>query len=151
MRVSIPWLKKFVNIKQTTEELADMLSMLGLEAEAPESASFSGIVVGKVITAEKHPNADRLKLCTVSDGQNEFQVVCGASNVATNQRVPFAKIGAVLGDGFIIKKAKIRGERSFGMICSEKELGLSEEHEGIMILDDNAKIGTDFEEYLKSH
>jgi phenylalanyl-tRNA synthetase beta chain len=151
MRVSIPWLKKFVNIKQTTEELADMLSMLGLEAEAPESASFSGIVVGKVITAEKHPNADRLKLCTVSDGQNEFQVVCGAPNVATNQRVPFAKIGAVLGDDFIIKKAKIRGERSFGMICSEKELGLSEEHEGIMILDDNAKIGTDFEEYLKSN
>ena len=151
MRVSIPWLKKFVDIKQSVAELADMLSMLGLEAEAPKSVSFSGIVVGKVLKAEKHPNADRLSLCIVSDGKEEYQVVCGAPNVAAEQKVPFAKIGAVLGDNFKISKTKIRGEHSFGMICSERELGLSDQHEGILVLSDGARIGSDFAKYLNSN
>ena len=151
MRVSIPWLKKFVDIKQSVAELADMLSMLGLEAEAPKSVSFSGIVVVKVLKAEKHPNADRLSLCIVSDGKEEYQVVCGAPNVAAKQKVPFAKIGAVLGDNFKISKTKIRGEHSFGMICSERELGLSDQHEGILVLSDGARIGSDFAKYLNSN
>ncbi len=151
MRVSIPWLKTLVDIKQSAAELADTLTMLGLEAEMPENASFSGIIVGKVLKADKHPNADRLSLCTVSDGKEEYQVVCGAPNVAAEQFIPFAKVGAVLGDDFIIKKSKIRGEVSFGMICSERELGLSDEHEGIMVLNEHAKIGSDFADYLSSN
>ena len=109
MRVSIPWLKKYVNIKQPTAELADMLTMLGLESDAPKKPTFSGIVVGKILKAEKHPNADRLSLCVVTDGKEEYQVVCGAPNVDTEQIVAFAKVGAVLGDDFKITKAKIRG------------------------------------------
>ncbi len=151
MRVSIPWLKTLVDIKQPAADLADTLTMLGLEAEMPENASFSGIIVGKVLKADKHPNADRLSLCTVSDGKEEYQVVCGAPNVAAEQFIPFAKVGAVLGDDFIIKKSKIRGEVSFGMICSERELGLSDEHEGIMVLNEHAKIGSDFADYLSSN
>ncbi len=151
MRVSIPWLKTFVDIKQSADELADILTMLGLEAEIPESASFSGIIVGKVLKADKHPNADRLSLCTVSDGKEEYQVVCGAPNVAAEQIIPFAKVGAILGEDFKIKKTKIRGKVSLGMICSERELGLSDEHEGIMVLNEHAKIGSDFEDYLNSN
>ncbi len=148
MRVSINWLRQYVEINESPDELADMLSMLGLEAEVPEKQHFSGIVVGLVIKAEKHPNADRLKLCIVSDGEEEFQVVCGAPNVDAGQKVPFAKVGAVLGDDFIITRAKIRGEHSDGMICSESELGLSDNQEGIMVLDDKAKPGTDFNDYF---
>ena len=151
MRVSIPWLKKYVNIKQPTAELADMLTMLGLESDVPKKPTFSGIVVGKILKAEKHPNADRLSLCVVTDGKEEYQVVCGAPNVDTEQIVAFAKVGAVLGDDFKITKAKIRGERSYGMICSERELGLSDEHEGIMVLNESAKIGTNFGDYLSSN
>ena len=151
MRVSIHWLKKYVNIKQPTAELADMLTMLGLESDVPKKPTFSGIVVGKILKAEKHPNADRLSLCVVTDGKEEYQVVCGAPNVDTEQIVAFAKVGAVLGDDFKITKAKIRGERSYGMICSERELGLSDEHEGIMVLNESAKIGTNFGAYLSSN
>lgn len=151
MRVSIPWLKTLVDYKQSTAELADTLTMLGLESEMPESAAFSGIIVGKVLKTDKHPNADRLSLCTVSDGKEEYQVVCGAPNVAAEQIIPFAKVGAKLGEDFKIKKTKIRGEASFGMICSERELGLSDEHEGIMVLNEHAKIGSDFADYLSSN
>jgi len=151
MRVSIPWLKTFVNIKQSAVELAETLTMLGLEAEMHENASFSGIIVGKVLKADKHPNADRLSLCTVSDGKEEYQIVCGAPNVAADQLVPFAKVGAVLGDDFKIKKTKIRGEVSFGMICSKRELELSDDHEGIMVLNEHVKIGSDFSDYLSSN
>jgi len=151
MRVSIPWLNKFVSITQSAADLADLLTMLGLEAELPKKASFTGIVVGEVLKAEKHPNADRLSLCIVSDGQEEFQVVCGAPNVAVDQKVAFAKVGALLENDFKITKAKIRGEHSFGMICSERELGLSEEHEGILVLNDGAEVGSDFAEYLNSN
>lgn len=150
MRVSIPWLKQFVNIKQSSSELADMLTMLGLEADIPKTTHFSGVVVGKVLKADKHPNADRLSLCVVTDGQDEYQVVCGAPNVAAEQKVPFAKVGALLGNDHKITKAKIRGEQSLGMICSERELGISEEHEGILVLNDGADVGSDFAEYLTS-
>jgi len=150
MQVSINWLKNYVEINESSAELADMLSMLGLEAEVPEKRNFTGIVIGHVLKAEKHPNADRLKLCVVSDGKEEFQVVCGASNVEAGQNIPFAKVGAVLSEDFKITKAKIRGEYSFGMICSENELGISDDQEGIMVLDEKAKPGSDFNDYISN-
>ena len=142
MRVSIEWLKEFVDIKENPDSLADMLSMLGLEAEVVHDfPSLSKIVVGKVVTAKKHPNADRLKLCTVNDGANTLNVVCGAPNVDAGQTIAFAQVGAVLPGDFVISKAKIRGEESRGMICSERELGISEEHDGIMVLPNTLKVG----------
>ena len=130
MRVSIDWLKQFVSIKENPADLAEMLSMLGLEAEPVHDFSgLSGVIVGKVATAIKHPNADRLKLCTVNDGADTVNVVCGAPNVAAGQTVAFAQVGSVLPGGFKISKAKIRGEESRGMICSERELVFSDDHE----------------------
>ena len=149
MRISIDWLKEFVSIKEDPAGLADMLSMLGLEAEPVHDFSvLSGVVIGKVATAKKHPNADRLQLCTVNDGTTTVNVVCGAPNVAAGQTVPFAQVGAELPGGFKISKAKIRGEESRGMICSERELGISDEHEGIMVLPDKLKAGTAINAYL---
>ena len=150
MRISIDWLKQFVSIKENPAELAEMLSMLGLEAEPVHDFSgLSGVVIGKVATAKKHPNADRLKLCTVNDGTATVNVVCGATNVAAGQTVAFAQVGAELPGGFRISKVKIRGEESRGMICSERELGISDEHEGIMVLPDNLKAGTVINAYLE--
>jgi len=150
MRISIDWLKQFVSIKENPADLAEMLSMLGLEAEpVHDFSSLSGVVIGKVATAKKHPNADRLQLCTVNDGTATVNVVCGAPNVAAGQTVAFAQVGAVLPGEFIISKAKIRGEESRGMICSERELGISDEHEGIMVLPDKLKAGTAINAYFK--
>jgi len=150
MRISIDWLKQFVSIKENPSLLAEMLSMLGLEAEPVHDFSgLSGIVIGKVETAKKHPNADRLQLCTVNDGTATVNVVCGAPNVAAGQTVAFAQVGAVLPGEFIISKAKIRGEESRGMICSERELGISDEHEGIMVLPDKLKAGTAINAYFE--
>ena len=150
MRISIDWLKQFVSIKENPSLLAEMLSMLGLEAEpVHDFSSLSGIVIGKVETAKKHPNADRLQLCTVNDGTATVNVVCGAPNVAAGQTVAFAQVGAVLPGEFIISKAKIRGEESRGMICSERELGISDEHEGIMVLPDKLKAGTAINAYFE--
>ena len=149
MRISIDWLNEFVSIKENPSDLADMLSMLGLEAEPVHDFSgLSGVVVGKVVTAKKHPNADRLKLCTVNDGNTTVNVVCGAPNVAAGQTVPFAQVGSELPGGIKISKAKIRGEQSSGMICSERELGISDEHEGIMVLPDKLKAGQAINVYL---
>ena len=149
MRISIDWLKEFVSIKEDPADLADMLSMLGLEAKPVHDFSvLSGVVIGKVATAKKHPNADRLQLCTVNDGTTTVNVVCGAPNVAAGQTVPFAQVGAELPGGFKISKAIIRGEESRGMICSERELGISDEHEGIMVLPDKLKAGTAINAYL---
>jgi len=150
MRISIDWLKQFVSIKENPADLAEMLSMLGLEAEPVHDFSgLSGVVIGKVATAKKHPNADRLKLCTVNDGTATVNVVCGAPNVAAGQTVAFAQVGAELPGEFIISKVKIRGEESRGMICSERELGISDEHEGIMVLPDKLKAGTVINAYLE--
>ena len=147
MIISLDWLKEFVDINESSQELADLLTNLGLEAEVagiPES--LSGIVIGKVETSEKHPNADRLKLCTVNDGTAIHQVVCGAPNVDKGQTIVFAKLGAILPGNFKIKKVKIRGVESCGMICSERELQLSDEHEGIMVLPDDLVAGQNFME-----
>lgn len=144
MNVSINWLKEYIDLNdKSIKEIADGLTLAGLEAESfHEIAPLSNVVTAKVIKLEKHPNADKLKVCRVTDGNEEYQVVCGASNVAAGQIVPFAKIGAVLGD-IKIKEAKLRGVESFGMICSERELGLTDNHSGIMVLPENTPLGAD--------
>lgn len=149
MRLSINWLRQYVYIKESPQELADMLTMLGFEAEiATDLSNFNNIVTAKVESVAKHPNADKLSLCKVNDGNETVSVVCGAPNVEAGQKVVLAKVGAVLPGDFTIKKAKIRGEVSFGMICAEDELGISENHEGIMVLPEDTKIGIPIGEVL---
>ena len=117
MIISIEWLKQFVDINESPSELADLLSSIGLEAETisiiPDT--IKGVVVGKVISAEKHPNADTLGLCSISDGKDEYQVVCGAPNVNEGQTIAYAPIGSVIADDITIKKVKIRGMETHGM------------------------------------
>ena len=149
MKVSLSWLKRFVDFEYSSSELADKLTMQGFESEVVTDFSvLDNIVVGEVKTAEKHPDADKLKLCTVFDGNETYNVVCGAPNVDKGQKIVFAKVGAVLPGDFKIGKAKIRGVESFGMICSERELGISEEHDGIMVLDSSCKVGVSIESIL---
>ncbi|MEA5446495.1 phenylalanine--tRNA ligase subunit beta [Gammaproteobacteria bacterium AB-CW1] len=150
MRVSTNWLNEWVDHGLETQALADRLTMAGLEVDAIEGAAedFSGVVVGEVISVEPHPNADKLNLCQVSDGNDTVPVVCGAPNVFKGMRAPFARVGAVLPGDFKIKKAKLRGEASQGMLCSAKELGLSEDAAGLMQLAGDAPVGTDLRDYL---
>ena len=149
MKVSLHWLKRFVDFDLTATQLADKLTMRGFETEVvTDFDSLDNLVVGNVLTAEKHPDADKLKLCSVSDGSETFSVVCGAPNVNAGQKIVFAKVGAILPGDFKIGKAKIRGVESFGMICSERELGISEEHDGIMVLDDSLEAGTPIKDIL---
>ncbi|MFN4027062.1 MAG: phenylalanine--tRNA ligase subunit beta [Flavobacterium sp.] len=152
MRISYNWLKQFIKIDLKSEETAAILTDLGLEVEVVEKyqsvrGGLEGVVVGHVLTCEKHPDADRLKITTVDLGDGTpVQIVCGAANVAAGQKVPVATIGTKLFDKdsneFEIKKGKIRGQESHGMICAEDELGLGTSHEGIMILDEKLKPGT---------
>ncbi|MFH0734357.1 MAG: phenylalanine--tRNA ligase subunit beta [bacterium] len=145
MKVSLKWLNEYIDIKNIpADDIAEKLSKCGLEVEEmiDNSSKFNNIVVGYVKENKKHPNADKLSLCVVTDGNEDFNVVCGAPNVAAGQKVAFAKLGAIIPNGnFEIKKAKIRGEVSVGMICAEDELGLSDNHAGIMVLDENTEIG----------
>lgn len=145
MRVSFEWLKDFINIQNLNPlEVADKLTMSGLEVEAVENIkSIEGIVVAEVLEKEKHPDADKLSVCKVFDGQETLQVVCGAKNVNKGQKVVFCKIGAILPGDFKIKKAKIRGIESMGMIASLSELGLEEKSDGIHVLPTNTKHGED--------
>jgi phenylalanyl-tRNA synthetase beta chain len=152
MRISYNWLKQFIKIDLLSEETAELLTDLGLEVEVVEKyqsikGGLEGIVVGHIITCIQHPDADRLKITTVDLGNGiPVQIVCGAANVAAGQKVPVATIGTVLYDAtgvaFTIKKGKIRGQESHGMICAEDELGLGQSHDGIMILDDTLVPGT---------
>ncbi len=155
MKFSESWLRELVSPALTTQELEAQLTMAGLEVDGVEAvaADFSGIVVGEVVTCEQHPDADKLSLCQVSDGKEKFQIVCGASNVRAGLKIPFAKIGAVLpsddGKGFKIKKAKLRGVESFGMLCAEAEMGMSDSSDGLMELPVDAPVGKDIREYLQ--
>lgn len=152
MKISYNWLKQFIKIDWKSEETAALLTDLGLEVEIVDKyqsvkGGLEGIVVGHVLTCIQHPDADRLKITTVDLGDGvPVQIVCGASNVAVGQKVPVATIGTTLYDkegiAFSIKKGKIRGQESHGMICAEDELGLGESHDGIMILDDALVPGT---------
>ena len=150
MKLPITWLKDYVDFDDTAEGLAEKLTFSGIEVEAIDTfgSDYAGMVVGYVTAVEKHPDADRLTLCVVHDGKNDHRVVCGAPNVREGIKAAFAPVGSVLADGTKLKKAKIRGVESFGMLCAEDEIGLSENHDGILILDDQAEAGTPLAEVL---
>ena len=151
MKISLKWLKELIDFKLSNDDLVSKLTDLGLECSGSQiGPSFSGVVVGKVESTTKHPNSDHLSICKVNIGNDTpLNIVCGAPNVKNNIYIPVAVVGASLDNGsFIIKSTKIRGEKSEGMICSEKELGLSDDHQGIMILNQAASVGVPFEEFL---
>lgn len=152
MKISYNWIKNFIKVDLPSEQTGALLTDLGLEVEGIEpfesvKGGLKGVVVGQVLECQQHPNADRLKITKVDiGGESPLQIVCGAPNVAQGQKVPVATIGTILfdkeGNPFEIKKGKIRGEESYGMICAEDELGLGESHDGIMVLDEKYAVGT---------
>jgi phenylalanyl-tRNA synthetase beta chain len=154
MNISEQWLREWVSPNLNTEELAHQLTMAGLEVEAtnPVAGSFSGVVVAEIISAEPHPDADKLQVCQVSTGAETVQIVCGAPNARAGLKAPLAIVGAVLpgeDGGFKIKKAKLRGIDSQGMLCAQAELTLSDQSDGLMELAADAPVGTDLREYLQ--
>ncbi|MFF7708804.1 phenylalanine--tRNA ligase subunit beta [Pseudomonas sp. NPDC007930] len=150
MKFSEHWLRGWVSPQANREELVARLSMAGLEVDAviPAAGAFSGVVVGEVLATEQHPDADKLRVCQVSNGSETLQVVCGAPNVRPGLKIPFAMIGAELPGDFKIKKAKLRGVESNGMLCSAAELQISEENDGLMELPADAPVGQSIREYL---
>jgi len=158
MKISWNWLKEYIETDIEPSEASKIFTSIGLEVEDMETfetvkGGLEGVVIAKVLTCRKHPNADKLSVTTVDLGDGKpVQIVCGAPNVEAGQVVPVAVVGTTLysdGEPFRIKEAKIRGEQSFGMICAEDELGLGSSHDGIMVLDPNAKIGTPAKEYFE--
>ncbi len=156
MNISYNWLKDYINFDLSPDEVAAALTSIGLEAEGVEEiqtvkGGLEGLVIGEVLTCVAHPNSDHLHVTTVNVGQEEpLQIVCGAPNVAAGQKVVVALVGTTLYSGeesFTIKKSKIRGEESFGMICAEDEIGIGTSHDGIIILPADAKVGTPAKEY----
>ena len=154
MRISLEWLADFIDLDlddaELPERLANGLLLAGLEVEAVErpEASFHGLLVAEVLSVVPHPNADTLKLCRVADGAGERTVVCGAPNVANGQRVVLATPGVRMPGGMKVEVARIRGEKSEGMLCSERELGLGTDHSGIMVLGDEPEVGADAAEFF---
>ncbi|MBC8486895.1 MAG: phenylalanine--tRNA ligase subunit beta, partial [Bacteroidetes bacterium] len=157
MEISYNWLRQYLDFDLSPEKLSELLTDCGLEVEGLEKwqsvkGGLEGIVIGEVKTCEKHPHADRLSITTVDVGRDKLlPVVCGAPNVAAGQKVVVATVGTKLykeGDSFEIKKTKLRGAVSEGMICAEDEIGLGTSHEGIMVLDPEAKAGTPAKEYF---
>lgn len=147
MLISYNFLKKYVNIDIPSSELANKMNMHGLAVDeiVEKKCEITDVFVAKILKIEKHPNADKLSLCTVTDGKETMTVVCGAKNIKENQVVPLAKEGAHLTNNVIIKKTSIRGIESNGMLCSAKELGINDDHSGILILDPKKyKIGQPF-------
>ena len=151
MNISYNWLKEYININVSPDSLAKILTSMGLEVGTVEEiqtvkGGMEGLVIGEVLTCAKHENSDHLSVTTVNIGEEApLQIVCGAPNVAAGQKVVVATVGTVLYSGeenFTIKKSKIRGVESFGMICAEDEIGLSENHEGIMVLPPETEVGT---------
>ena len=150
MKFSEQWLREWVNPAISSDELVAQITLAGLEVDDIEAAAgeFSGVVVGEIVSAQQHPDADKLRVCQVSDGTTETQVVCGAPNARVGIKVAFATVGAVLPGNFKIKKAKLRQQESFGMLCSGAELEISEENDGIMELAAEAPVGADIRDYL---
>lgn len=153
MYLSLNWLKDFVKLPKgmTPEELASRLTLHTVEVEKIENQArkFDQVVVGKILEVKKHPGADRLQLAEVLvDKKLQLHIVCGAPNIATGQKVPVALVGAILPNGLEIKEAEVRGEKSQGMLCAPDELGLGDDHSGILILDEKAKVGQSLAEYL---
>ncbi|MBI2287855.1 MAG: hypothetical protein HYU83_02550 [Chloroflexi bacterium] len=148
MKVSLNWLKEYVDIALPAAELARVLTLAGFEVKETEATggSWENIVVGQIAAINPHPNADRLTLPTVDLGSEQTTVVCGAPNLRIGDKIAFARVGAHLIDGhsgqaIVLKSAKIRGIVSSGMVCSERELGISDRHEGIVVLPDDAPVG----------
>ncbi len=150
MKFSEKWLRQWVDPSITAQELMDQITMAGLEVDGfePVAEAFSGVIIGEIVKCEQHPDADKLRVCDVFNGIENVQVVCGAPNARVGLKVAFAEVGAVLPGDFKIKKAKLRQVESFGMLCSEKELGMSESHDGIMELALDAPLGKSLREYL---
>ncbi len=149
MKISYNWLKEFVDFDLTPEELCKTLTFLGVETSVVGGGTnWTGVITAKVLDRQKHPNADKLSICRVNDGTKDYEIVCGAPNVAAGQTIPLATIGAVLPGNFVIKPSKIRGVSSQGMICSEEELGLAESSDGIMVLPENTPLGKKLEDVL---
>lgn len=151
MKFSEQWLRRWVSIEADTQELVDRITMAGLEVDDvdPVAGEFTGVVIGEIVACEQHPDADKLRVTKVSTGAEEVQVVCGAPNARVGIKVPFATVGAVLPGNFKIKKAKLRGVESFGMLCAEEELGMAESSDGLMELPADAPVGQDIREYLE--
>ena len=150
MKISESWLREWANPDITTEILLDQLTMAGLEVEGIEAAGplLDKVVIGEILSIEQHPDADKLRVCQVSNGSDTVVVVCGAKNARQGLKVAFAQVGAVLPD-MKIKKAKLRGVASFGMLCSSSELELSESSDGILELPSNAPVGISIYEYFQ--
>jgi len=150
MKASISWLKSLCPTDLSVDEIVSRLTMAGLEVDGVEAAAkpFTHVVVGEVLSVSQHPDADKLNVCEVTDGEATYQVVCGAPNVRAGLKVPFARVGAVIGDDFKIKQAKLRGVESNGMLCGADELGLSDERDGLMELPEVFVTGSDFAELL---
>jgi phenylalanyl-tRNA synthetase beta chain len=145
MKFSEAWLRQWVNPSLDSAELLHQMTMAGLEVDGTEPAAkvFSGVIVAQIKSAEPHPDADKLRVCQVSDGNDLFQVVCGAPNARSGLITAFAKVGAVLPDNFKIKKAKLRGVESYGMLCSAEEIGFGEDNDGIIELNADMQLGAD--------
>ncbi|STR63112.1 phenylalanyl-tRNA synthetase subunit beta [Klebsiella michiganensis] len=152
MKFSELWLREWVNPAIDSEALSDQITMAGLEVDGvePVAGSFNGVVVGEVVECAQHPNADKLRVTKINvGGERLLDIVCGAPNCRQGLKVAVATIGAVLPGDFKIKAAKLRGEPSEGMLCSFSELGISDDHSGIIELPADAPLGTDIREYLK--
>ena len=151
MKIGLHWLADFVRVPWASQELGDRLTMAGFELEAltPVAGAFNDVVVAEILAAEKHPQADKLQVCSVSTGSGEpLKIVCGAPNARAGLRSALARVGAELPGGLTIKAAKLRGVESAGMLCSTRELGISEAHEGILELPTDAPLGVSLREYL---
>ena len=156
MNISYKWLKEYVDFNLTPQETADALTSIGLEVGSVEEiqaikGGLAGLVVGEVLTCEPHPDSDHMHVCTVNIGSGEpSQIVCGAPNVAAGQKVIVATLGCKLYDGdkeFVIKKSRLRGIDSYGMICAEDEIGVGNDHSGIIVLPADTKVGMPAAEY----
>ena len=150
MRVSEQWLRTWVSPSETTDEIVSLVTFAGLEVDSVEAPSkpFDDVVVARIESVEPHPDADKLRVCQVNDGASVHQVVCGAPNAEVGLVTPLARVGATLDAGFKIKKAKLRGVESFGMLCGADELGLADEREGLMALPSDAPVGANLKDYL---
>ena len=154
MKISYNWLKDYLECDLAPEAVAQALTSIGLEVDSLEQieeipGGLAGVIVAEVVECVEHPDSDHLHITKLNTGEGDLlQVVCGAPNVAAGQKVLLATVGTVLGEDFKIKKSKIRGVESYGMICAEDELGIGESHDGIMVLDPEAVPGTPAKDYL---
>ena len=153
MKLPLSWLNEYIKFEKSFDEISENLTMIGNEVESIDQiGNISGVIVCEILEINKHPNADKLQITKLYDGSNYYSVVCGAPNIRTGQKIFLATIGTKLPDPdnntfFEIRKSKIRGEVSEGMICSEKELGLSDDHKGIMVLNNEFKLGDPINKY----